>query len=70
MFLACCNSCGRANETVYGGGSVIFDPWGNQLAKAEETETVISSECDMSVVNGIRTSINVFADRRPELYNL
>lgn len=70
MFLACCNSCGTAGETVYGGNSVIYDPWGETLAKAEEKECMISAECDMSVVDGIRSSINVFNDRRPGLYQV
>ena len=68
MFLACCNSCGTAGETVYGGGSYLCDPWGTVLAKAGESEQILTAELDFSTVESIRTSINVFADRRPELY--
>lgn len=69
MFLACCNSCGAAGETKYGGGSVILDPWGATLAEAGETETLITADCDLSVLENIRSTIPVFRDRRPDLYH-
>lgn len=68
MFLVCCNSCGTAGKTVCGGNSSIHDPWGELLAQAGESEQLLSAELDFSVVSGIRSSINVFRDRRPELY--
>lgn len=64
IFVACCNSCGG----VYGGSSAIIDPWGSTLALASEQEELLQAECDLSILKNIRTSINVFADRRPELY--
>ena len=70
MFGACCNSCGTAEQTVYGGNSVIYDPWGEILAHAGESECSVGADCDLSVLSGIRNSINVFNDRRPELYEL
>lgn len=70
MFVVCCNSCGTAGETIYGGNSSIHDPWGETLAQAGSGEEILSADCDLSVVKGIRDSINVFRDRRPELYQL
>ena len=70
MFTVCCNSCGTAGETVYGGGSSIVDPWGEVLAEAGETQSMICAECDTSVIEGIRRSINVLSDRRAELYQI
>lgn len=70
MFLVCCNSCGAAAETVYGGNSAIIDPWGQTLAQAEQKEQLLSGELDLSVIRAIRGSMNVFRDRRPELYQL
>lgn len=70
MFLVCCNSCGQAGDTVYGGGSVLLDPWGRELASADATETILSAECQLDVLQQIRTSIHVFRDRRPELYRI
>ena len=70
MFVVCCNSCGTAGETVYGGNSSIHDPWGETLAQAGSGEEILTADCDLSVVKGIRDSINVFRDRRPELYKI
>lgn len=68
MFTVCCNSCGTAGETVYAGGSQIVDPWGTILARAEEKEQLLTADLDLSILDGIRNSIHVFRDRRPELY--
>ena len=70
IFVVCCNSCGIAGETVYGGHSAVIDPWGQTLALAGEQEELLSAKCDLSIAQNIRTSINVFADRRPELYKM
>ena len=69
MFLVCCNSCGTAGSTTCGGNSSIHDPWGECLAQAGEKEQLLSAALDFSIVRGIRDSINVFRDRRPELYS-
>ena len=70
MFLVCCNSCGHAGDTTFGGCSAIIDPLGNVLAQAGTEETEISVKTDLSQLTNIRNSINVFADRRPELYRM
>ncbi len=70
MFLVCCNSCGTAGKTTCGGNSSIHDPWGECLAQAGEHEQFLTAELDFSIVQGIRSSINVFRDRRPELYSV
>ena len=70
MFLALCNSCGTAGDTRYGGGSALIDPWGETLSQAGGQEEIIAAELDFSVIEGIRSSINVFRDRRPELYRI
>ena len=70
IFLACCNGCGTAGETVCGGSSAIYDPWGEILAQAGAKEEIILADCDFSVKEKIRESINVFRDRCPELYKL
>jgi len=70
MFLALCNSCGTAGETRYAGCSSLIDPWGVDLARAGTDEEIITAELDFSVIEGIRSSINVFRDRRPALYQI
>jgi len=68
IFVAACNSC--AADTKCGGSSRILDPWGEVLAAADDRETVITAEPDFSVIEKIRSSINVYRDRRPQLYDV
>lgn len=70
MFVVCCNSCGTAGETVYGGNSAVIDPWGETLALAGEKEELLTADCDLQILQNIRGSIPVFRDRRPELYKI
>ncbi len=70
MFVVAVNSCGKAGEYQFCGGSMIIDPWGKVLSQADGREQIITSDVDLSVIEGIRQSINVFRDRRPELYHL
>lgn len=70
MFVVCCNSCGKTPNAVFGGHSQIIDPWGTVLAAAGEEQEAISADCDFAVIKDIRNSINVFNDRKPELYEL
>ena len=69
MFVVCCNSCGTAKDTVFGGNSAVIDPFGKTLILGGETEEILSAECDMQILSGIRESIPVFRDRRPDLYS-
>ena len=70
VFVVCCNSCGTAGETVYGGNSAVIDPLGETLTLAGETEVIVSASLDMQTLGKIRGSIPVFRDRRPKLYQL
>lgn len=68
MFVVCCNSCGTAGETVYGGNSAIIDPWGVTLTLADASQQLLSAHCDLNVLTQIRSTIPVFRDRKPALY--
>lgn len=70
MFVCTCNSCGKAGSTTYGGNSVIYDPWGERLARADGGGNIISAECDTSILSNIRETINVFRDRRADIYTI
>ena len=70
MYTVLCNSCAVAGDTVYGGFSQIVNPLGDVLAKAENKEEIINAELDFSTVENIRKSINVFNDRKAQLYIL
>ena len=69
IFLAAANGSGAfANGLPLAGRSVILDPWGERLAEAADGEAILTADCDLTVREKIRREINVFADRRPDLY--
>ena len=70
MFVVCCNSCGTAGKTVYGGNSAIIDPWGQTVVAAGEYEEILTGDCDLNTLTYIRNTIPVFQDRKPNLYNI
>ena len=41
-----------------------------RIAAAGPSEEIITGDLDFSVIEGIRSSINVYRDRRPELYRV
>lgn len=67
-FVAATNSCGETGGTVFGGHSMIIDPWGQIIAEADEDECLISAEIDLAEVQQVRRAIPVFEDRRPDAY--
>lgn len=68
IYLACCNACGTAGATRYGGNSAVIDPWGQVLVRAGTEQEIISADCDFAVNEKIRASMHIFTDRRPDLY--
>ena len=70
MYFCAVNECGKAGATQYGGHSLMISPLGEELAHLGEAEEVVSVEIDTDMIQGIRESINVFRDRRPELYHV
>ena len=78
IYVAACNGITRYREdgNQLGGHSVILDPWGQELAKASDKDAtsdkpsgqIITAQLDTSTLTSIRSTINVFQDRRPHLY--
>ena len=68
MFVVAANCAGRQPTMKCAGHSAIIDPWGEYLCEADESPTLLQADLDLSVQEKIRQTINVFADRRPELY--
>ena len=46
----------------------LIDPWGVRLAEADEQESILTAELDFSVRDEIKRTIDVFHDRREDLY--
>jgi predicted amidohydrolase len=69
-FVAACNRVGSSKGTSFFGASAVIDPWGETLVEGGEGEMLLTATLDLTQVEGARRRIPVFADRRPELYDL
>ncbi|PYI54852.1 carbon-nitrogen family hydrolase [Paenibacillus flagellatus] len=68
MFVVACNRVGTSGTTSFFGHSMVIDPWGEIVAEGDESERILTATIDLAVVDKVRSTIPVFADRRPELY--
>ncbi len=60
---------GGEEEVNFFGHSCVIDPWGATLAEAEEEETLLITDINLSLVEQTRNKIQVFKDRRTDLYS-
>lgn len=59
------NQCGSPSpEIINYGNSMILDPWGNVLARAETAEGVIIAEIDLDYLQQIREQLPALEHRR------
>lgn len=70
MYVCAVNGCGYAGETKYGGNSLLISPWGEEICHLGTKEEIETGTIDLDVIQGIRESINVFRDRKPEYYDI
>ena len=69
MFVAAVNGSGAfANGMPLAGHSALIDPWGERLAEADEGEAILTADFDLAVREKIKNTIDVFHDRREDLY--
>lgn len=69
MYVVACNRVGSTPECSYPGHSLIIDPWGNVVAEAGEEEEILCGSIELSNVQTVRSQIQVFQDRQPQLYS-
>jgi omega-amidase len=67
-FIVATNAAGQTGDTVFGGHSMIVDPWGKIVVEGGESPMLLTAEIEMDVVDEIRKRIPVFEDRRGDLY--
>lgn len=68
MYVSAVNACGQYGALSFCGHSMLVGPFGEILAQAGDGEEIVCGEADFQKIREIRESINVFRDRRPELY--
>jgi len=69
VFVAAPNRVGREGSLQFWGGSFVSDPNGNLIAKAaHEGEEIVTAECDLGLVDVVRTHWPFLRDRRIDAY--
>ncbi|KIL47502.1 carbon-nitrogen family hydrolase [Jeotgalibacillus campisalis] len=67
-YVFACNRVGEDPKNVFGGNSLIIDPWGEIIVQGSTDEKLLTAHIDMSLVKKTRSKIPVFDDRREQFY--
>lgn len=68
MYIVAVNSVGETGNTIFGGHSMVIDPWGKTVVEMGEQPGLASVEIELDLVDIVRKRIPIFDDRRPDLY--
>ncbi|MCI0475505.1 MAG: carbon-nitrogen family hydrolase [Anaerolineales bacterium] len=68
MFFVACNRVGASKGEMFGGNSLIVNPWGEILAQGDERDALLIAQIDLDLVDDVRARVPVFRDRRAEVY--
>lgn len=68
-YVVATNSAGRSGETVFGGHSMIIDPWGQIILEAGEKEELRTAIIDLDEIANARSRIPVFDDLRTDTFS-
>ena len=63
-----CNRVGMEGEMEFAGESLVIDPGGNVIAKADDKEQLLICEIDLQEIKSVRKRLDYLSLRRPELY--
>ncbi len=70
MYMVAVNSVGQIGNEIFGGKSMVINPWGETLIEGSAGHpSLLTTEIDLDEVQRFRKSMPVFKDRRPEVYN-
>jgi predicted amidohydrolase len=67
-YVAGVNRAGEGGGLRYAGDSALISPWGDVLAEAGASETVLLCDVDPETVRQTRAKFPALDDRRPEAY--
>lgn len=69
LFAVICNATkSPGHRALAGGQSIVFDPYGRDILSMETDPSIASLDLDLSLVKEVRDYLNLWKDRRPELY--
>jgi beta-ureidopropionase len=68
VYIAMCNRVGKEGGVTFCGESIVVDPHGNVVTKADAAEGLVYAEIDLTEVDRAREMRPYLPLRRPELY--
>lgn len=68
VYIAMCNRVGLEGEMDFCGESIVVDPNGDVVAKADDQEQILYADIDLGSVDQARQARPYLALRRPEAY--
>lgn len=69
-YIIAADQCGSKPRYLAHGNSMIIDPWGTILARAEDKPGIIYAEIDLNRVREVRNKIPSLKNRRSDIYSL
>lgn len=67
-YVVAVNACGETGGTMFGGHSMVVDPWGRIVVELGDQAQVVTVEVDLDLVDEVRKTIPVFEDMRHDIY--
>lgn len=64
-----CNRVGKEGDVTFAGQSVVVDPYGNVVSKANDQEQLIIVDIDLTQTAAARKQRPFLELRRPEWYD-
>jgi len=68
VFIAMCNRVGKEGSLIFSGESLVIDPFGNIVAKADDEEQILYADIDLELVQKAQKDRPYIYLRRPEFY--
>lgn len=69
-YIIATNSAGQTGDTVFGGNSMVIDPFGKVLIEGSDEPNLLTVDIEMDRVDEVRQFMRVLDDRRPETYEV
>lgn len=67
-YMIACNAAGQIGDTVFGGHSMIVDPWGEVVIEGGAEPMLLTAEVELDLVDAVRRRIPALDDRRTDLF--
>ena len=68
VFVAMCNRVGKEDNMDFSGQSLVVDPKGEVICKADDSEQLLACDIDLKQAKELRKKVPYIGTRRPECY--